>query len=112
MTVPLVMRRIAQREYDGAVTRYDRQRRGLGGRFVNVLRKSLERIAAQPDRYPLVLSDVREASVPKWPYCVYYRAFADHVLILAVFHTSRDPAIWQARATNAATSHCLISPER
>ena len=32
-----------------------------------------------------------------YPYCVYYRIEEDRVLVLAVFHTARDPAIWQNR---------------
>jgi len=29
---------------------------------------------------------------------VFYRAHADRVEVIAVFHTRRDPAIWQGRA--------------
>jgi toxin ParE1/3/4 len=57
----------------------------------------LDTIAAQPDRYPVVSGDVREAPVSRFPYCVYYRGKPDRIVVIAVFHTSRDPAIWQGR---------------
>ena len=58
----------------------------------------LGRIAGQPDFYPVVWADVREALVPGFPYCVYYREEPGQVLVLSVFHTSRDPSVWQSRA--------------
>jgi hypothetical protein len=33
-----------------------------------------------------------------FPYCVYYREESSLVRVLSVFHTSRDPSIWQSRA--------------
>jgi plasmid stabilization system protein ParE len=42
--------------------------------------------------------DVRKAVVNGFPYCLYYREEPSQVRVLAVFHTSRDPSIWQSRA--------------
>jgi toxin ParE1/3/4 len=44
-----------------------------------------------------VLEDVRKAVVSGFPYCVYYREVEGSVVILSVFHTSRDPKEWQER---------------
>ncbi len=41
--------------------------------------------------------EIREAIVSRFPYCVYYRVKRKRILITAVFHTSRDPAVWQSR---------------
>jgi plasmid stabilization system protein ParE len=57
----------------------------------------LDRIADQPDFYPQVFEYVREVLVRKYPYCVYYRVESNQVLVLAVFHTARDPVVWQRR---------------
>ncbi len=54
--------------------------------------------SAQPDRYPIVARDVREAPVPRFPYCIYYRVKLDRVVVIAVVHTARDPSVWQGRA--------------
>ena len=50
-----------------------------------------------PDRYPVAEGDVREAAVSRFPYCVYYRVKPDRAVVVAVFHASRDPSIWQGR---------------
>jgi toxin ParE1/3/4 len=47
--------------------------------------------------YPEVLEDVREAPVVGYPYCIYYREEPGQLFVLSVFHTSRDPAVWQRR---------------
>src|SRR5207247_9991893 len=88
----------AQAEFDGAAVWYDARRAGLGKDFVTEVQRILDTIVNQPDRYPVVYGDVREAAVRRFPYCVYYRAKADRVVVIAVFHTSRNPAVWQARA--------------
>jgi toxin ParE1/3/4 len=98
MNLPIRLRRAAQVEYDDAADWYEARQRGLGLRFVAAVRQVLDAISAQPDRYPEVWPGVREAPVSGWPYCVYYQVHTDHIMVLAVFHTARDPAVWQSRA--------------
>jgi plasmid stabilization system protein ParE len=64
---------------------------------VAAVRAVLGGVAEQPARYPEVYEDVREAEVKGYPYCVYYRIEIARILVLAVFHTVRDPAVWQSR---------------
>jgi toxin ParE1/3/4 len=98
VSVTIRLRRAAQAEYDEAADWYEARRRGLGLRFVTAVRQVLAEIAAQPDRWPEVEPGVREAPVPRWPYCIYYQTHPDHVMVIAVFHVSRDPSVWQSRA--------------
>ncbi len=97
MSLPLVVRRAAQAEFDDAATWYEAQLAGLGADFVTEVQQVLDTIANQPDRYPVVSGDVREAPVQRFPFCVYYRVKPDRVVIIAIFHTSRDPSVWQTR---------------
>jgi plasmid stabilization system protein ParE len=92
------LRRAAQSEYDDAADWYESRRTGLGVRFVAALQQTIQAIADLPDRYPEVWPGVREAPVSRWPYSVYYQVHDDHVMVIAVFHTSRDPSVWQGRA--------------
>lgn len=98
MSLPLAFRPVAQAEFDEAAAWYEEQQRGLGSDFVAEVQQVLDIIADHPERYPMVVSDVREALVSRFPYCVYYRAKTDRVVVIAVFHTSRDPSVWQKRA--------------
>lgn len=97
MSLPIRLRREAQKEYDESADWYESRRRGLGLRFVAALQQTLQSISNHPERYAEVCPGVREALVSRWPFCVYYQIQSDHVLILAVFHTSRDPSKWQSR---------------
>jgi toxin ParE1/3/4 len=45
-----------------------------------------------------VFEDIRKAVVRRFSYCVFDRAHPDRVEVVAVFHTSRDPSVWQGRA--------------
>jgi toxin ParE1/3/4 len=97
MTLPLAFRRAARKEFDEDADYHEGVRRGLGVRFTAAVQRVFDRISAQPDFYPPVHQDVREALVSGFPYCVYYREEADQILVVAVFHTSRDPSAWQSR---------------
>jgi plasmid stabilization system protein ParE len=98
VSLPVVFRRAARAEFDDAADWYEARRPGLGAAFTAAVQRVLDRIAAQPDFYAAVWNGVREALVPGFPYCVYYREEPGQVLVLSVFHTARDPSIWQSRA--------------
>jgi toxin ParE1/3/4 len=97
MSLPLVFRPVAQAEFDAAAAWYEGQQPGLGDDLVAEVQQVLDTIANQPERYPVADGDVREAAVSRFPYCVYYRVKPDRVVVIAVFHTSRDPSIWRGR---------------
>ena len=56
-----------------------------------------DRIAANPLIHQVVFADIRKGVVRRFPYCVFYRPHPDRVEVIAVFHSSRDPSIWQRR---------------
>ena len=97
MNRALVFRPPALSEYEDAAAWYDAQQPGLGTEFVAEIESTLQKIADQPDRYPIALRTTREAPVARFPYCVYYRAHPSRIVVTAVFHNSRDPAVWQRR---------------
>jgi toxin ParE1/3/4 len=97
MSLPVVLRDEAEDEFDKAFDYYDALRAGLGTDFVTEVQRVFDRLSANPLIHQTVFQDVRKAVVRRFPYCVYYRPHADHVEVVAVFHTSRDPSIWQGR---------------
>ncbi len=98
MSLPIVLRAAAQNEADEAARWYEGQRPGLGAAFVAELQRVFDVISAHPDRYPVAAGDTREAPLSRFPYCVYYRVGRNRVAVTAVFHTARDPSIWQSRS--------------
>ena len=98
MSLPIIFRPAAQTELDEAAAWYNNQRPGLGVDFTLEVCKVLDKIAAQPDRCPIVRGTVREAPVYRFPYAIYYRVVRGRVQVIAVFHCARDPQIWQRRS--------------
>ena len=97
MSRPVVFRRVAEAEFAAAVAWYNAERPGLGGRFEAEVQAVLGVISENPERFPIDEGDTREAKVDVFPYCVYYRAKPDRIVVTAVFHTSRDPGGRQGR---------------
>lgn len=98
MTRSLIFRPLAEAEYLGAAAFYEDERAGLGTEFESEVQAVLDTIASHPDRYPVAVRDIREAPTHRFPYCVYYRVRGDRIMILSVFHQSRDPSEWQSRS--------------
>ncbi len=97
MSLPLRFLPEARVEFDDAADYYERQRAGLGAAFVSRVQEVLDRIAATPRLHGTVYQSVRKAVVKKFPYIVFYQEEGGEILVISVFHTRRDPAVWQAR---------------
>ena len=80
---PLIFRRQARSEYDEAGDWYEKERAGLGVEFLAEIDRLLQRIADNPEQFP---------------YCVYFRERNHSIVVMAVFHSARNPAVWQKRA--------------
>jgi plasmid stabilization system protein ParE len=97
VSLPVILDPEAQSEFDEGYDFYEGRRAGLGERFADAIQVVLESIAGSPRMHGAVFADIRKAVVRGFPYCVYYREEPSQVRVLAVFHTSRDPSIWQDR---------------
>jgi plasmid stabilization system protein ParE len=97
VNLPVVLRDEAQAEFDEAFDYYEAQSPGLGVAFVERVQDVFDSIGINPRLHAVVFADIRKAVVIRFPYCVYYRAAADRVEVIAVFNGHRDPSIWQGR---------------
>ena len=97
MSLPIVFRDDARFEYDDAADFYEDRREGAGAAFTEAVQKVLDRIAANPKIHGVVRKDVRKAVLAEYPDCVYYRPEPSQIVVISVFHSSRDPAEWQSR---------------
>ena len=97
MTRAAVLRRKAEDDIGSAFQWYEMQQPGLGDDFLVRLRQSLEGVGRLPESFPLTYRNVRRALVTKYPYVVFFVAETTRVVVLAVLHTSRNPAVWPRR---------------
>ncbi len=75
-------------------------RAGLGSAFEQCIEDKLLSIRENPELYPIVHGSLREALVRRFPYAIYFAVEEDTILVVAVFHSSRDPSAWQSRIDN------------
>lgn len=97
MTLRIVFRPAAKGEFEEAAVRYDEQSPGLGEEFSIEIEQAVARAAAAPARYPIVFGDIRRTVARRFPFSVYFRIRSGALVVLAVFHGRRNPAIWQRR---------------
>ena len=98
MTLRVVFLRAARAEFDAAALWYDARQAGLGMQFVSEINRVIDHASNHPERFPAKHLEIRCAQARRFPYSVFFHPGATRVVVLAVFHAKRDPAIWQARA--------------
>ena len=72
---------LAEIELWAAVDWYDEQLPDLG-----------KAIQQNPNQFPKILRSKRQAVLHKFPYVIIFEVSQNTIYILAIFHTSRDPA--------------------
>jgi plasmid stabilization system protein ParE len=87
----------AELELTDALQWYARKKAGLDAEFMHCIEEALSRIVQNPFLFPLSLNKTRKTLVRKFPYIIYYAVGAEEIMIVAVFHTKRDPKHWQRR---------------
>ena len=97
MSLPVTFRRAARGEFLDAAAWYETQRSGLGVEFIAEIERCLGFASEHPQQYAVVHRDTRRVTARRFPFSVYFRAEAKRIVVLAVFHGRKDPAIWQAR---------------
>ena len=98
MSLPVTFHRAASAEFNEASTWYESKRRGLGLEFITETDGCVSLASEHPLQFAVVHEDTRRVVAKHFPYCVYFRAEQHRIVVLAVFHGRRDPAIWVARA--------------
>ncbi len=88
---------IAAVELEDAVTYYNQQRVGLGYELAAEVQKTLNRIAAFPEAWPLFSERTRRCRLHRFPYSVIYRFVDDTLLVIAIMHMHRHPDRWRNR---------------
>ena len=70
---------------------------GLGGAFASAVERAVDHALSFPEAYPVVHRDARRYLIERFPYCLYFRAEGDGVIVVALLHASRDPETHRGR---------------
>lgn len=92
----------ARDELRAAVLHDEAERPGRGALLEAAVSTLLRRVRRLPQSAPLwpglpTTVEVRRALVRRHPYLLVYAALPDHIVIIAVAHTSRRPGYWVTR---------------
>ena len=94
---PLSIQSEAQEEILEAYRYYESKEHGLGAEFRRAVEACLNLITRQPRSYAIIEADVRRALLRRFPYGIFYMVEGHRIVVIACFHTSRDPAEWLRR---------------
>lgn len=97
MSLLVVFRPEAEDDVADAFAWYEEQSRGLGSHFLLCVEAALSQIKRHPDASPVVHRQIRRALLRRFPYGVFYLLEDTRILVLAVFHAKRSPALWKKR---------------
>ncbi len=93
----ILFRPEAEADLEEAFRWYEQQRNGLGREFLLAIDDVLQGVTENPSLHPLVYRNIRRAFSRRFPYGVFYLIDGDLVVVLGVFHASRDPSLWRDR---------------
>ena len=82
------------RDLSAARDYYDQANVELGNRFIDAVLAAIAFARERPEACPVVRGSVRAVRCRKFPYRVYFETEPDRVVVLAVYHTARNPYRW------------------
>ena len=104
MSVSVEFHPLAADEISWAEDWYERQRVGLGERFLEVVEATVTRASRSPRTGTPVVVDqqgsvrVRKMSVGGFPWALAYEITDESIVVLAAFHQRRRPDYWLERS--------------
>lgn len=97
MKYNIIIRPEAQLDISEAVKWYEERLKGLGSIFLMSVDATIESILRTPEAYTPIYKKTRRALVRKFPFGVHDIINEKTIVVLAVFHASRNPKEWKKR---------------
>jgi plasmid stabilization system protein ParE len=94
----VLYRKVAQQDLAEAYDWYFEISTELAERFIADLRHAEERIVRHPQIGRLFLGDCRRLLLKSFSYYLYYRQEDEELVVHAILHTKRNPALHHQRA--------------
>lgn len=78
---------------------YELQLKGLGLRYKTQTKKQINSLKKDPYLFSIKYNEIRCRKIEKFPFLIHYliNENINVVTVFAVFHTSRNPEIWNTR---------------
>lgn len=83
------------RDVSEAAAWYDQRVSGLGDAFVDLVKRCVADVIADPQRFALLGSQVRYIRIPRFPYIILFQVTPVELRLLGVVHTARSIEKWR-----------------
>lgn len=87
----------AESDFANSYAFYKSESQAIADKFIKSIDQSFRKIAFSPYSYNKVFKSLRRHLVKKFPFVIYYYIDEYNIKIVAIFHTSRNPEIWNNR---------------
>lgn len=91
MEYTLILKEDAVADMQEAYDYYEKNKTGLGKRFLDTLDYYFEQIQKYPEHYQIRRKPYREALIKDFPYLIIYEIKQHKIIVYAVFNTWRKP---------------------
>ncbi len=98
MIPELIIRPEAEAEISEAFDWYEERVLGLGSNFILNLDAAFHTILRNPLLYPVLHNNIRRSLLRRFPYQVLFIYEDNRIVVLAVFHSKRNPKHWKHRS--------------
>jgi plasmid stabilization system protein ParE len=93
----LIIRPEAEDDLKEAYSWYEDKRQGLGHDFLLQVDAGLNFVARYPDIHPIEYKGTRKHLIKRFPYKIIYLVENERIIVLAVIHGRRSPALIKKR---------------
>lgn len=95
MTYRLIIRKRAENQIEEAYYWYEKKQNRLGDNFLEAVEHALTLIKINPQHFQSKYKNVKAIFIMKFPYGIFYIIDNDKIVVLAMFHLSRNPGLWK-----------------
>ena len=88
----------AENDFRNAYQFYAEESTRVAESFFKQINSSLEITKKSPRSFPCSYKSVQKFVVKKFPFVIYYQLVESTIRVIAIFHTSRNPEIWNERS--------------
>lgn len=87
----------ARRDFDESFDWYVARSTQTAVRFADSVDAALMKVAENPTRIDSLDGVHRECPLKRFPFRIVYRVIENHVLVVAIAHSKRNPGYWRDR---------------
>jgi toxin ParE1/3/4 len=87
----------AEIDFDKSYEYYTLKSEKTANAFYKQIDSGLRKIGQSPTSHQKVYHEIRKFVLKKFPFIIYYQIEEPIIKVIAIFHTSRNPELWEER---------------